>query len=98
VLRTLGFTRRQVVGAASAQASLVGVVAVVVVGVPLALLGANWGWRQIARDIGFVTELTTPWWIVVVASLGAVVVANLVAILPGLRAARTDLGLALRTE
>jgi hypothetical protein len=97
LLKTLGFTRRQLAVAVTWQASVVAIVGIVL-GVPLGIALGRWLWDLFARAIFAVPSPTVPTLEVVLVALGALVVANLVAALPGQMAARTPTAVVLRTE
>ena len=97
LLKALGFTQRQVATAVGVQASIAALVGIVL-GVPLGIALGRWLWILFAHEIGAVAQPTVPVLSVVVASLGAVVLANLVAAVPGRSAARTPIALVLHEE
>ena len=97
VFKTLGFTRRQLAATVAWQSS-VSVVIGVVVGVPLGIITGRWLWTLFATEINAVPTPTVPvGWIVAIA-VGALVLANLVAAIPGRLAARTPTALVLRAD
>jgi hypothetical protein len=97
LLKSLGFTRRQLSAVAAWQASVAAVVGVVL-GVPIGVVLGRQLWILFARDIDAVPEPTVPVLSIVLICIGAIVLANLVAALPGRLAARTPTALALRAE
>jgi len=97
LLKTLGFTQRQLAAALAWQASVAAVVGVVV-GVPAGIALGRWFWDLFARQIYAVPDATVPVVSVVIVALGALVLANVVAALPGRSAARTPTALLLRSE
>jgi hypothetical protein len=97
LLKTLGFTRRQLAVTVARQAS-VAALAGVVVGVPIGIALGRWLWDLFARGIYAVPEPSVPVFEIVVVALGALVLANLVAAVPGRMAARTRTALVLRAE
>jgi hypothetical protein len=97
VLKTLGFTRRQL-GATVAWQSSVSVVIGVVVGVPLGIIAGRLLWNIFATGINAVPAPTVPVWSIVIISVGALVLANLVAAIPGRMAARTSTAIVLRAD
>jgi hypothetical protein len=97
LLKTLGFTRRQVAAAVAWQASVAAVIGVVV-GAPLGIALGRWLWTQFARNIYAVPHPTVPTATVVAVVIGTFVLANIVASVPGRLAARTKTALVLRTE
>lgn len=96
VLKTLGFTRRQLAFSLIWQATAV-VVGGIVIGVPLGIALGRLLWDLFARNIDVVPSPAVPSSIAVVA-LGAVVLAVLVALLPGRTAASTPPAVVLRDE
>jgi hypothetical protein len=97
LLKTLGFIRRQLLATVAWQASVAATVGIVV-GVPLGIVCGRWLWTLFAREIYAVPYPTVPAGLVAVVAIGALVLANFVAILPGLVAARTPTSLLLRAE
>jgi hypothetical protein len=97
LLKTIGFTRRQLAAAVAWQSS-VAVAAGTLVGVPVGIALGRFLWDLFARQIDVVPEPTVPGlWVIVIAA-GALALANLVAALPGRVAARTPTALLLRAE
>jgi hypothetical protein len=97
LLKTLGFTQRQLAAALAWQASVAAVIGVVV-GVPVGIALGRWLWDLFARQIYAVPDATVPTLSVVVVALGALVLANIMAALPGRSAARTPTALLLHSE
>jgi FtsX-like permease family len=97
LLKTLGFTRHQLAVTVAWQASVAAMVGIVV-GVPLGIALGRWLWDLFARAIFAVPEPSVPIVQVVVVALAALVLANLVAAVPGRMAARTRTALVLRAE
>jgi ABC-type lipoprotein release transport system permease subunit len=97
LLKTLGFTRRQLAATVAWQAS-VAVVLGIVVGVPLGAITGRLLWDQFANALHVVSEPTVPALTVVLIALGALVLANVVAAVPGRAAARTRTAELLRSE
>jgi hypothetical protein len=97
LLKTLGFTRRQL-GLTVACQSTAAVAIGTVVGVPLGIVVGRILWDLFARGINAVPQPTVPVVTVVLIALGALVLANVVAALPGRIAARTPTALLLRAE
>src|ERR1700722_19360953 len=95
VLKTLGFTRRQL-SAAVAWQSTVAVGIGTVVGVPLGIIVGRSLWITFAPEIDVVPIPTVPAPTVVLIVLGALLLANLVAAVPARLAARTPTALLLR--
>jgi hypothetical protein len=97
LLKTLGFTQRQLASAIAWQASIA-TVGGIVVGIPLGIALGRWLWTLFAQEIGAVPAPTVPMWWVAVAGLAAIILANVVAAVPGRSAARTPTALVLHDE
>jgi hypothetical protein len=97
VLRAIGFSRRQVSRAVSAQGLTVGVVAVVV-GVPIGIAVGRWVWVAHASQIGIGTTLDVPFAVVVTVALATIALTWLIATAAGRGASRAPLTTALRVE
>jgi hypothetical protein len=96
LLKTLGFTARQLAATIAWQASVIAAVAVVI-GVPLGIAVGRQLWTLFARDINAVPQPTVPASLLLVA-VGVFILSNLVAAIPARIAARTPAALVLRTE
>jgi ABC-type antimicrobial peptide transport system permease subunit len=96
VLKTLGFTRAQTVGAVVSQALTVALVADVV-GIPVGVASGRQLWRAFAQSIDVVPRPTVPLSVALVA-LGTVAISVVVAVLPGWLASRTAPAQVLRHE
>jgi putative ABC transport system permease protein len=97
LLKTLGFTRRQL-GAAIAWQATVSVVLGLVVGVPAGIVLGRWLWDLFAEQIYAVPRASVPALSLVLLAAGALILANVVAFVPSRTAARTRVGPALRAE
>jgi ABC-type lipoprotein release transport system permease subunit len=97
LLRTLGFTSRQLLSAVAWQASVAGAIGAIF-GVPLGILAGRWLWTLFAENIYAVPYPTVPLIAMLVVALSAMVLANIVAALPGRSAARTSAAQVLRGE
>jgi hypothetical protein len=97
LLKTLGFQKRQLAAAISWQAS-VAVVIGCLVGIPLGIALGRALWDLFARGIDAVPDPVVPWGSVLLIGLAAVVLANIVAAVPGRIAARTPTARLLRSE
>jgi ABC-type antimicrobial peptide transport system permease subunit len=97
LLKTLGFTRRQLAAVVAWQ-STVAVAVGVVVGVPVGVVFGRWLWDLFAHNIDVVPSPTVPVASILLIALAALVLANLVAAVPGLIAARTKTASLLRAE
>lgn len=96
VLKTLGFTSRQLASTLIWQATSA-VLCGVVVGIPLGLIVGRQLWDVFDRNIDVVPHPATPLSVALVA-LGALLLAVVVAAIPGRMAARTPAAVALRQE
>jgi hypothetical protein len=97
VLKTLGLTGRQVGWMIAWQASTIAVIASAI-GVPIGIIAGRQLWILFARGISAVPQPSVPIeWIIAVVAL-ALVLANLVAAIPGRIAARTPPASILRGE
>ena len=97
LLKTLGFTQRQLAATVACQSSVAAVIGIVV-GLPLGIAVGRWLWTLFARQIYAVPHPTVPVLSVLLVAVGALVFANVVAALPGLSAARTSTAALLRAE
>jgi len=97
LLKTLGFTPRQVSATVAWQATVVAAVALAV-GLPLGVASGRLAWSAMAERLGTAAEPVTPVRAVLLAVPIALVLSNAVAWLPGRAAARTHPAVALRSE
>jgi hypothetical protein len=97
LLKTLGFTRRQLAATVGWQSTVVAVVGLVI-GVPLGIAAGRWMWVLFAHALSAVPDPVIPAGSVALAAVAALALANLVAALPGRSAARTPAALLLRAE
>jgi predicted lysophospholipase L1 biosynthesis ABC-type transport system permease subunit len=97
LLKTLGFTRRQL-SATVAWQSTAAVAVGVIVGVQLGTVLGRGLWDLFARQISVVPEPTVPALTVILIVAGALLTALLVALLPGRVAGRTPVAALLRAE
>ncbi len=96
MLKTLGFTARQLAATVAWQASVIAVIAAAI-GVPVGIAAGRQLWTLFARNINAVPQPTVPVSIVLVA-VGVLILANLVAAIPARIASRTPAALVLRSE
>jgi hypothetical protein len=97
LLKTLGFTGRQLAAAVAWQSSIaVGIGTVF--GLPLGVVLGRIVWDLFAHQINVVPAPRVPVLSVVFIALGTLVVANVIAALPGRMAARTPTAFLLRAE
>ncbi len=97
LLKTLGFTRRQL-AAAIAWQSTVAVGIGVVIAVPIGLIVGRSLWDMFANEIHAVPEPIVPTMAIGLIAIGSLLLANLVAAIPAQSAARTPATLLLRGE
>jgi len=97
LLKTLGFTRRQLAATVAWQATVVAA-AGLVVGLPLGIAAGRWLWLGFARELAAVPDPVVPAASLALAAVATLVLANLVAALPGRSAARTPAAIVLRAE
>jgi len=97
LLKTLGFTKRQLAAVVASQ-STVAVSIGTVVGVPLGIILGRALWDLFAGEIHAVPVPSVPALWVALIAVGALVLANVVAALPARIAARTPIALLLRVE
>jgi FtsX-like permease family len=97
LLKTLGFTRRQLAAVVAWQSSiavLIGTVAGITIGIVL----GRFLWNTFAHEINAVPAPAVPALTIVLIALGALVLANVVAAVPGRIAARTPTAFLLRAD
>jgi hypothetical protein len=97
LLKTLGFVRRQLAAAVAWQSSIaVGIG--VVIGVPIGIVLGRVLWNLFAHEIDAVPMPSVPGLVIVLIVVGALLLANVVAAVPGRMAAGTSTALVLREE
>jgi hypothetical protein len=96
VLKTLGFSPGQLRRTVAWQANTVAVLALVI-GAPVGVVIGRWIWLLFARQLGVVAVPTYSAIDAVALVMGALLVANLVALIPALAAGRTRASRILRT-
>ncbi len=97
VLKVLGFTRRQLATSVRCQSSCAAIIGCAF-GVPLGIALGRQLWSLFASTIAAVPRPTVPPAPIALIALGALLFANLVALVPGVIAARTPSALLLRAE
>jgi ABC-type antimicrobial peptide transport system permease subunit len=97
VLKTLGFLRSQVSATVAWQATTLAALAAVI-GLPAGLLFGRIAWRALGDQLGIVPDPATPAFELAIAVPVTIVLANLMALVPGLIAGRIRPAVALRTE
>ena len=96
LLKTLGFTTRQLAATIAWQASVIALIAAII-GVPVGIAAGRQLWIFFARNINAVPQPTVPDSLILVVA-GVLILANLIAAIPARIAARTPAALVLRTE
>ncbi|HEY5025216.1 MAG TPA: FtsX-like permease family protein [Acidimicrobiales bacterium] len=94
LLKTLGFTRGQLAAVVAWQ-STIAVGVGVVVGVPIGIVAGRELWNLFAHELHVVAEPSVPALTLALIAVGAIALANLIAAVPGLQAARTPSALVL---
>jgi hypothetical protein len=97
LLKTLGFVRRQLASAVAWQASIAVAIGVVI-GVPMGIVLGRVLWNLFAREIDAVPVSSVPTLVIVLIGVGALLLANVIAAVPGRMAAGTSTALVLREE
>ena len=97
LLKALGFTRRQLAAAVAWQ-STIAVGIGVVIGVPFGIAAGRALWDVFAHELHVLAEPSVPALTILLVAIGALVLANVVAALPGRQAARTPAALVLQSE
>ena len=97
LLKTLGFTRRQLAGAVAWQSTVLAVIGLAI-GIPLGVVAGRLLWLAFARQLSAIPDPVVPASSIVLAAVTALVLANVVAAFPGRQAARTPPAVLLRAE
>jgi predicted lysophospholipase L1 biosynthesis ABC-type transport system permease subunit len=97
ILKMLGFERHDVRATLAWQATTIAAVGLLA-GVPIGLGIGRFAWNLFAADLGVASEPVAPVWPGLLVIPAAVLLANLVALLPGRIAADTPPGAVLRAE
>src|SRR5664280_2820552 len=97
LMKMLGFTHRQLAATVAWQ-STVAVAIGTAVGVPLGIIVGRQLWVLFAHQIDVAPTPTVPATTILLVAVGALILANLVAVLPGRIAARTPTAVLLRAE
>ena len=97
LLKTLGFTSRQLAAVVAWHSSAIAAVGLVV-GVPAGIAAGRWLWLAFAHELSAVPDPVVPAGSIALAAVAALVLANLIAALPGRAAARTPAAIVLRAE
>ena len=97
LLKSFGFTQRQLAAAVAWQSTTIAGIGLVA-GIPLGIALGRFLWQLFAHQLGAVVDPTIPALAILLVAVGALLLANLVAALPGRSAARTPTALVLRVE
>ncbi len=97
LLKALGITRRQVSAMVAWQATITMGIALLL-GLPVGIAIGRSLWVKFAESVGVVPQATVPLFTLALVALGVLVVANLIAALPGRSGSRTAAAVGLRTE
>jgi ABC-type lipoprotein release transport system permease subunit len=97
VLKAVGYTRGQVAGTVVAQASILAGLALLV-GIPLGVVAGRWFWFVTANWLGIAQQVALPLAMLAAVAIVSLVGTNLVALVPGRRAAHLRPADVLRSE
>jgi putative ABC transport system permease protein len=97
VLKSIGFTRRQVLTTVSCQATTVAV-AGLAVGLVLGIVGGSLMWRAVADRVGVLPAVAIPAGVLAGVAVATIVVVNVIAAFPARSAGLTVPAVALRSE
>jgi len=97
LLKTLGFRRRQVRATVAWSATTLAVVGLLV-GIPAGVWLGRLAWRAVADGLGVPAVVTVPALALLLTIPAAVLLVNVVGLVPARAAARTRPAVALRTE
>ena len=97
VLKTLGFRRRQVYETIGTQASVFGIVGLVL-GIPVGVIVGRTAWDVVSGRTGLASYPAVPVLAVIAFAVVTLLLVNLVAVLPARRAARVLPAVVLRSE
>ena len=97
VLKTLGFTRRQVLGTVAWEATALAAAALLI-GIPVGVVAGRWAWALFADAAGVASQATVQVPLVLLAIPVTIALANVIAAWPGWTAARLRPATVLRAE
>jgi ABC-type antimicrobial peptide transport system permease subunit len=97
LLKSFGLTQRQLAAAVAWQSTMIVLVGLVI-GIPLGIAVGRLLWGLFAHQLSAVVDPRVPVVPIVLVAVGGLVLANLVAALPGRNAAHTPTALVLRKE
>jgi hypothetical protein len=97
LLKTLGFTRRQLSATVAAQSTAtIGIG--LAMGIPLGIVAGRQLWSRFASQLDVLAEPAVPVLVIIAVAVGAVFAANVLSALPARVARRVPAGLSLRAE
>jgi len=97
VLCALGFTFSQVASAVCWHTTGL-IMLATVIGLPLGVIAGRWGWAALARSIGLTSAPVVPLLAPLLAAGAALIIANLVAVIPSWWLTRRNVAASLRAE
>jgi len=97
VMRALGLSTRGIRWSVAAQATATALVALII-SIPVGVLVGRWAWLEYARDLGVLPVSIMPWSTLALIAAGAIMITNVVALVPGWFATRRSPGHDLRSE
>jgi len=97
LLKTLGFVKRQIAATIAWQASTFAVIGLAI-GIPLGIAAGRWLWTLFADQVGIPPSVAVPLAVALLLVPATLLLANVIAALPGRAAARTQPAVVLRTE
>ncbi len=96
-MKSFGFAQRQLAAAVACQSTVIVLVGLVV-GIPLGIAVGRSLWGLFAHQLSAVVDPTIPVIPIILVAGGSIILANLVAALPGRDAAHTPTALVLQAE
>ena len=97
ILKTLGFSRRQVSATVAWQATTL-ILLALLIGIPVGVALGRWVWTRFATNLGAAADPLTPLLAMLVAIPVALVIGNALAAIPGIRARRLRPAEVFRSE
>jgi predicted lysophospholipase L1 biosynthesis ABC-type transport system permease subunit len=97
ILKTLGFQRGQLTSAVAWQATTLSILALLI-GLPVGVATGRWIWTGFADQLGILPSPAIPVAALLLTIPATLVLANLIAFLPGRAAGRVQAATVLRTE
>jgi hypothetical protein len=97
LLKTLGFTRAQLAAAVAVQGTVIAA-AGLVIGIPVGIVAGRVLWLTFARQLSAVPVVAVPAGAIALGGLAALILANIIAAVPGRAAGRIEVAAMLRSE